>query len=97
MIDAVDARYLAREGQRKAVAALQEWTTTNERRVNLAAKIRESPGNDEENREAYSTYMKICEIEMMQAGAAIFALTNCLQAFNQAYEETTGESLTRKA
>lgn len=85
---------LARARHQEAVTALAEWTTTNKQRTEMAVTVQNAAltGSDEGS-EILSAYMKLCEVEMVQAGAAMMALSQCVVAFDAVHREKTGESI----
>jgi hypothetical protein len=72
----------------EVVEALASWQQTNRQRLELGAQFQTLA--EDERPEALAAYMQLCELEMVQGGAAILALSNCLTAFNAVCQERTG-------
>lgn len=88
-----DATAIARTQHQEAVTALQTWRDTNMQRTELATTVQAAMVRGDESSEALSAYMKLSEVEMVHAGAAIFALSQCLVVFDAAYRAKIGKSI----
>lgn len=75
----------------EAVEALTAWQKTNKQRMEMTPQLKNVP--EDERVALMTSYMQLAEIELVQAGAAILALTECLTAFNTICEERTGSPI----